>query len=101
MKSIFFKKGDITLKVRKPESSFLYAICCLALFYISTKYRLIIQWIFKLQSGQEVYADADANANGIHPKNNLSPQPVVGEDINTMHIPENLILRSVIWFLPS
>ena len=32
----------ITSKVRKPELLFLYAICCLILFYISTKYHQYI-----------------------------------------------------------
>ena len=39
MRNLFqTKQREITPKVRKPELSFLYAICQLVLFYISTKY---------------------------------------------------------------
>ena len=34
----YTQKGKINPKVRKPESSFLYPTCHLALFYISAKY---------------------------------------------------------------
>ena len=37
MKSNSKQEEEITPKVRKPELSFLYAKCCLLLFYISTK----------------------------------------------------------------
>ena len=50
----YTQEGKINPKVRKPELSFLYPTCHLALFYISTKYHQILRRVFVLQSGPKI-----------------------------------------------
>ena len=64
------KQRVITPKVRKPELSILYAIH--VLIYISTKYHKKYSKGYSSYKGdKKFYANADTN--GIRPKNNMSP----------------------------
>ena len=87
----------ITPKVRKPELSVLYVARHLVLIYqVSSKYS---KGYSSYRADKKFYADADADANGIRPKNNMSPPPfgMGGHNIH-VHIPmQDLLPGKLQW----
>ena len=70
------KQREITSKVRKPELSILYATRQLVLIYISSKYHQNIPKGIQVTCTERTRSFVDAD--GIRPKNNMSPPTLVG-----------------------
>ena len=70
------RQGDVTYKLRSLQSDPIYHVLCVNLILASNK--VLFKPSYRADKKFYVDADADADANGIRPKNNMSPPPLVG-----------------------